>query len=101
MPEIKVTKAAYDTAGSNIYFCINRATDVYAYSVRSRSKRCFMIMSDGSTQENITVNETMTCQATGLADAYDPNRYTAVGYADDKFGGQWPTVYNPDFKFVQ
>ena len=101
MPELRVTKSAYDAVGSNIYFCVNRVTDVYAYAVRSKSGKGYIYLSGSNMQSGVAVNETATCQATGLTGAYDPNRFTVVGYADDKFAGQWPTQYNPDLKWVK
>lgn len=101
MPELRVTKSVYDMAGSNIYFCVNTVTDVYAYAVRAKSKKGYMYVSNSGMQQGVVIDETKTCQATGLVDAYDPNRFTVVGYADDKFGNQWPTQYNPDLKWVQ
>lgn len=101
MPNLKVTKTVYDTAGSNIYICINKVTDAYAYAVRSKSKKGFVYTNTGMKYEGPNINETDTCQRAGLTDAYDPNGYSTVGYADDKFGNQWPTQYNPDLKWVQ
>ncbi|MDB5177903.1 MAG: putative ral secretion pathway protein GspG [Candidatus Saccharibacteria bacterium] len=61
----KFSKTAYDTTLNNIYYITDGITDTYAFGVRSKSGKGYILTSNGL-QENVTVSANATATAIGL-----------------------------------
>lgn len=78
-PELKLTKASYETTNNNIYYCLDTANDKYALGVRSKSHRGY-IVNTGSISGGVSVWAEDTCDAIGKDWVNDATTWVMQGY---------------------
>lgn len=65
--DLRISKDAYDTRANNVYFAQDNNTDRYAFGVRSKSQKGY-ILTDTGLQEGVTVNGAATAAAAGFTE---------------------------------
>lgn len=63
--DTRITRSSYDEKQNNVYYVTNFADDTYAFGVRSRSGKTYML-TNTSLQEDVTVHGLATAQAVGF-----------------------------------
>lgn len=63
--DLKISKTAYNTTLNNVYYIVEHATDNYAFGVRSKSLKGYILTNSGL-QENVGVSGAATAAAIGV-----------------------------------
>ena len=89
LPDLKVSKSAYDTTNQNVIYCYNGANDTYAVAliVKGRDKQ-YTVTKEGVTDTTTLQNTNGTCQIIGLA-GWDSRTYGTVGRWSTTEAGTW------------
>jgi len=77
--DFKFSKSAYDPTQNNVYYCLDRANDLYAFGLRSKSLKGY-IVNTGTTTAGVGVSGAATCSAIGKTCVNDATTFCATGY---------------------
>jgi prepilin-type N-terminal cleavage/methylation domain-containing protein len=88
----KFSKAAYDPTQNNIYYCDDKVNDLYAFGLRSKSLKGY-ILSMGTTTAGVGISAAATCSAISKTWANDATTFVAQGYGGPP-SSAWVTSWN-------
>lgn len=84
--DFKFSKSAYDATGNNIYYITDGITDRYAFGLRSKSLKGYIVTSTG-VQENVAVGATST--ATAIGATWGSATYQRQGFNPPTWSPTW------------
>ena len=80
MSDLKADKGVLDTTQNNFYYCVDKVNDQYAVGMRSKRMKGFILISNASLQEGVTVYGSNTCATIGKTFVTDATTYATMGY---------------------
>lgn len=91
--DLKISKGAYDESANNVYYITNTAENTFAFGVRSKSKKGY-IMTNSGLQEGTTVSGYHTAAAIdstwGAADTFPVQGFNTA--TNPKWHASWSLV---------
>lgn len=85
--DLKINKSNYDSQNNNVYYIVDHATDNYAFGVRSKSLKGYILTNTGL-REGVSVSGADTASAIGVT--WGAAGTSAIqGYG----GGAWHTTW--------
>lgn len=88
--DIKISRSAYDEKSNNVYYIVEQATDNYAFGVRSKSGKGYILTNTGL-QENVSVSGAATAAAIGVT--WGVAGTSAIqGYSSGAWSTAWTLV---------
>jgi hypothetical protein len=89
---LKLSRSAYNTSTSNVYYCLNRNTDQYAFGLISKGGKEYIVIS-GRVSEVPSAYATAVCETVGQTwGSSDANRITITGYYGS--ASVWNTLWS-------
>jgi prepilin-type N-terminal cleavage/methylation domain-containing protein len=88
LPDLKISKPAYDDTNQNVIYCYNSAADAYAVGLTTRGRQKFYTVTKDGIDTTTPVNTDRTCQLAGLADWASRSFGTAGHWST----GDWTTL---------
>ncbi len=98
MPDFRVSKASYHQSLNNVYYCLDKANQIYAFGARSKSTKGFIQTSRGLI-EDVAISGSATCTAIDKVWTSDATTFVVQGY----YSGSYPATggWNPNWKWTQ
>jgi len=88
LPDLRISRSAYDDTNQNVIYCYNSATDAYAVGLATKGRKKFYTVTNNGIDSTTPVNTDKTCQAAGLA-GWDNRSYGTAGHWSS---GDWTTL---------
>lgn len=87
----KFSKSSYDGVSNNVYYCIDKANDLYAFGLRAKTLKGYII-STGTVTAGVTgIYGSSTCAAISKTCVNDATTYCYIGYtaSTSNWAGAW------------